>query len=97
MLHVTYLALYNFYGGIVLWARLSHGERVWSNSYHHLISNTARISWCVNWVSDEMEARDCLFGMLFRERGVIMEDLPLQNTSQFMVTPTSLDALLLSM
>ena len=34
------------------------------------------------------------FGMLFRERGVIMEDLPLQNMSQFMFTPTSLGALL---
>ena len=44
-----------------------------------------------------MEARGCLFGMLFREQGVIMEDLPLQNTSQFMYTPTSLDALLLSL
>ena len=28
-------------------------ERVWSNSHHHLISNTPRISWCVIWVSDE--------------------------------------------
>ena len=26
-----------------------------------------------------------------------MEDLPMQNTSQFMFTPTSLDALLLNM
>ena len=37
------------------------------------------------------------FGMLFTERGIITEDLPMQNTSQFMFTPTSLDALLLSM
>jgi len=33
------------------------------------------------------------FGKLFRET----EDLPMQNTSQFMFTPTSLGALLLSM
>ena len=31
------------------------------------------------------------------EQGVITEDLPLQNASQFMFTPTSLDALMLSM
>ena len=46
----------------------------------------------INWVSDEW--RRAFFGMLFRERGVIMEDLPLQNMSQFMFTPTSLGALL---
>ena len=41
-------------------------------------------------------AHGCLFCMLFRERGVITEDLPLQNASQFMFTPSSLDTLLLS-
>ena len=40
---------------------------------------------------------DVRIGMLFTERGIITEDLPMQNTSQFMFTPTSLDALLLSM
>ena len=30
-------------------ARLPHGEEtVWSNSHHHLVSNTPRNSWCVN-------------------------------------------------
>ena len=27
---------------------LLRGERVWSNSLHQLVSNTPRISWCVN-------------------------------------------------
>ena len=27
---------------------LTRGERVWSNSHHHLVSNTPRISWRVN-------------------------------------------------
>ena len=67
---------------LVLQARLSRGERVWSNSCHHLISNMPRISWCVNWVSDKWRHAVPFFGMLFRERGVITEDLPLQNTSQ---------------
>ena len=82
---------------LVSWARLSRGERVWSNSHHHLVSNTPRISWCVNWVSDEWRHAVAFFGMLFRARGVITEDQPLQNTSQFMFTPTLSDALLLSM
>ena len=72
-------------------------ERVWSNSYHHLVSNKPRISWGVNWVSEEWRGAVAFFGMLFRERGVIMKDLLLQNTSQFMFTSTSLDALLLSL
>ena len=67
---------------LVLQARLSRGERVWSNSCHHLVSNMPRISWCVNWVSDKWRHAVPFFGMLFRERGVITEDLPLQNTSQ---------------
>ena len=75
----------------------SHAGRVWSNSHHHLVSNTPRISWRVNLVSDEWRRAVAFFGMLFRERGVITEHLPLQNASQFMFTPTSLDALLLSM
>ena len=32
---------------------LTCAERVWSISHHHLVSNTPRISWLVNWVSDE--------------------------------------------
>ena len=68
-------------------------ERVWSISHHHLVSNTPRISWRVNWVSDEWRRVVAFFGMLFRET----EDLPLQNASQFMFTPTSLGTLLLSM
>ena len=44
-----------------------------------------------------MEARGFHFLACCLERGVIMEDLPLQNASQFMFTPTSLGALLLSM
>ena len=32
---------------------LTCAERVWSNSYHHLVSNTPRISWRVNWFSDK--------------------------------------------
>ena len=74
-------------------ARLSRGERVWSISHHHLVSNMPRISWRVNWVSEEWRRTVALFGMLFRET----EDLSLQNASQFMFTPTSLDALLLIM
>ena len=74
--------------------------RTRSNSYDHLVSNTAKIFWRVNWVSDERRPVVAFFGMLFREQGVsslITEDLPLQNASQFMFTPTSLGALLLSM
>ena len=74
--------------------------RTRSNSYDHLVSNTPKISWRVNWVSDERRPVVAFFGMLFREQGVsslITEDLPLQNASQFMFTPTSLGALLLSM
>ena len=82
---------------LVSLARLSRGERVWSNSHHHLVSNTPRISWHVNGVSDEWRRAVAFFGKLFRERGVITEDQPLQNASQFMFTPTSSDALLLSM
>ena len=80
------------YSSIVSRSRLSSGERVWS-IFHHLISNMPRISWRVNWVSDEWRHAVAFFGMLFRET----EDLPLQNVSQFMFTPTSLGALLLSM
>jgi len=46
--------------GIVSRARLSRGERVWSISHHHLVSNMPRISWRVNWVSDEWRC-GCLF------------------------------------
>ena len=81
------------YSSIVSWSRLSSWVRVWSISHHHLVSNTPRISWRVNWVSDKWRCVVAFFGMLFRES----EDLPLQNASQFMFTPTSLDALLLSM
>ena len=39
---------------LVSWAWLSRGERVWSNSHHHhLVSNTPRNFWCVNWISDK--------------------------------------------
>jgi len=48
-------------------ARLSRWERVWSISHHHLVSNTPRISWRVNWVSDEWRRAVAFFGMLFRE------------------------------
>ena len=58
---------------VVLRARLSCGERVWSNSHHHLIFNTPRISWRVNWVSDEWRCTVAFFGMLFGER--VTEDL----------------------
>ena len=74
--------------------------RTRSNSYDHLVSNTPKISWHVNWVSDGRRPVVAFFGMLFRERGVsslMKEELPLQNASQFTFTPTSLDALLLSM
>ena len=80
------------YNHLVLWARLSRGERVWSIS-HHLVSNMPRISWSVNWVSDEWRRAVAFFGMLFGET----EDLLLQNASQFMFIPTSLGTLLLSM
>ena len=51
------------------------------------------LTWRVNWVSAPMEVRAvAFFGMLFGET----EDLPMQNASQFMFTPTSSDALLLS-
>ena len=46
---------------------------------------------------DKWRRTVAFFGMLFREQGLITEDLPLQNTSQFMFIPTSLNALLLSM
>ena len=46
---------------------------------------------------DEWRRTVAFFGMLFKQQGLITEDLPLQNTSQFMFTPTSLNALLLSM
>ena len=62
--------------GLVSRARLSRGERVRSNSHHHLISMLFR-EWCA--------------------LGVLTEDLPCRNVFQFMFTPTSLGALLLSM
>ena len=71
---------------VISQAKLSLEKRIWSNSHHHLISNTPRISWHVNGVSDD---RGVQLPLLFRE--------PLLNTFQFMFTPTSLDALLLSM
>ena len=45
---------------------LSHGERVWSNSYHHLVSNMPRISWCVNRVSDEWRRAVAFFHVVLR-------------------------------
>ena len=60
---------------LVSQARLSRGERVWSISHHRLISNTPRISWRINWVSDEWRHTVAFFGMHETE------DLPLQNTS----------------
>ena len=79
---------------IILAARLSRGEeQVWSNSHHRLVPNTPTISWYVNWLSDEWR-RTVAF---FLACGILMEILPFQNTSQFMFTATSLDALLLSM
>ena len=53
---------------LVSQARLSCGERVWSNSYHHLVSNTPRIGMLIGLVTNG--ACGCLSGMLFRERGV---------------------------
>ena len=38
------IALYHSLAG----QTLLRGERVWSNSHHHLVSNTPRISWRVN-------------------------------------------------
>ena len=52
----------NWMLGIVSRARLSHMERVWSISHHHLVSNTPRISWCVNWVSDKLRHAVAFFG-----------------------------------
>ena len=52
---------------------LLHGERVWSNSPHHLVSNTPIISWRVNFDLVASGALGCLFGMLLGEGGVLTE------------------------
>ena len=83
--------------GLVLRARLSRGRE--SGQIPIIISFLIRqkfLGVLIGLVTNE--ARGCLFWhVAVRERGVIMVDLPLQNASQFMLTPTSLGALLLSM
>ena len=73
-------------GHVTMGVSLSRGERVWSNFYHHLVSNMPRIPWCVNWVSDEWRRAVAFF------HGVLRAFL-----WRTRLTPTSLDTVLLSM
>ena len=54
------------------------GGRVWSNSHHDLVSNTPRISWRVNWVSDEWGAQLPFLACSFeRRRPAFAERVPI--------------------
>ena len=77
---------------VVSQARLSRGERVWSNCYHHLVSNTSRISWHVNWVSDEWRCASCLFWFRARRnnrRHAFAEHVPIYVHTYFIRCPAA--------
>ena len=79
---------------IVSWPDSHTGRESGQIPIYNLFSDTPRISWCVNWVSDEWGAQLPFLACCLESEA---EDLPLQNVSQLMFTPNSLGALLQSM